>query len=79
MGAGARVIKPIAAPMVGRMVASTVLTLLVVPAIWSVQKQRDLARVFEPDASPRGSVEPEIIRGTRVANPTQSLISIWNS
>ena len=43
-GAGASVMKRIAAPMVGGMVSSTVLTLLVVPAIWSLLKQRELAR-----------------------------------
>ncbi len=43
-GTGASVMKRIAAPMVGGMVSSTLLTLLVVPAIWSLIKQRELAR-----------------------------------
>ena len=43
-GAGASVMKRIAAPMVGGMVSSTVLTLLVVPAIWSLLKQREVTR-----------------------------------
>ena len=43
-GTGASVMKRIAAPMVGGMVSSTLLTLLVVPAIWSLVKQRELAR-----------------------------------
>ncbi len=42
-GTGASVMKRIAAPMVGGMVSSTLLTLLVVPAIWSLIKQRELA------------------------------------
>ncbi|WP_411280451.1 efflux RND transporter permease subunit, partial [Gemmatimonas sp.] len=43
-GTGASVMKRIAAPMIGGMVSSTVLTLLLVPAIWSLMKQRELAR-----------------------------------
>jgi Cu(I)/Ag(I) efflux system membrane protein CusA/SilA len=43
-GVGASVMKRIAAPMIGGMVSSTVLTLLVVPAIWSLLKQREVAR-----------------------------------
>ena len=41
-GAGASVMKRIAAPMVGGMVSSTLLTLLVIPAIYSLWKQREL-------------------------------------
>ncbi len=46
-GTGASVMKRIAAPMVGGMVSSTLLTLLVVPAIWSLVKQRELARALK--------------------------------
>jgi Cu(I)/Ag(I) efflux system membrane protein CusA/SilA len=42
-GAGASVMKRIAAPMVGGMVSSTVLTLLVIPAIYSLVRERGLA------------------------------------
>ncbi|MBA3340316.1 MAG: efflux RND transporter permease subunit [Gemmatimonadaceae bacterium] len=41
-GAGADVMKRIAAPMVGGMVTSTLLTLLVIPAIYSLWKAREL-------------------------------------
>jgi len=41
-GAGASVMKRIAAPMVGGMVSSTILTLLVIPAIYSLWKEREL-------------------------------------
>ena len=41
-GAGADVMKRIAAPMVGGMVTSTILTLLVIPAIYSLWKERSL-------------------------------------
>ena len=41
-GTGADVMKRIAAPMVGGMITSTVLTLLVIPAIYSLWKERAL-------------------------------------
>ncbi len=43
-GTGADVMKRIAAPMVGGMVSSTVLTLVVIPAIYSLWKERALRR-----------------------------------
>ena len=43
-GAGADVMKRIAAPMVGGMITSTVLTLLVIPAIYSLWKERLVTR-----------------------------------
>ncbi|MES2304636.1 MAG: CusA/CzcA family heavy metal efflux RND transporter [Gemmatimonadota bacterium] len=39
-GAGASVMKRIAAPMVGGMVSSTILTLVVIPAVYSLWKER---------------------------------------
>ncbi len=42
-GAGASVMRRIAAPMIGGMVSSTVLTLVVIPAIYSLWKERELA------------------------------------
>ncbi len=41
-GAGASVMKRIAAPMVGGMISSTVLTLVVIPAVYSLWKEREL-------------------------------------
>ncbi len=41
-GAGASVMKRIAVPMVGGMVSSTLLTLLVIPAVWSLVREREL-------------------------------------
>ncbi len=41
-GAGASVMRRIAAPMIGGMISSTVLTLLVIPAIYSLWKEREL-------------------------------------
>jgi Cu(I)/Ag(I) efflux system membrane protein CusA/SilA len=42
-GTGASVMKRIAAPMVGGMVSSTILTLVVIPAIYSLWKERALS------------------------------------
>jgi Cu(I)/Ag(I) efflux system membrane protein CusA/SilA len=41
-GAGASVMKRIAAPMVGGMISSTLLTLLVIPAVYSLWKEREV-------------------------------------
>ena len=41
-GTGASVMKRIAAPMVGGMISSTVLTLIVIPAVYSLWKERGL-------------------------------------
>jgi len=43
-GAGADVMKRIAAPMVGGMVSSTILTLLVIPAVYSLWKEWEVAK-----------------------------------
>jgi Cu(I)/Ag(I) efflux system membrane protein CusA/SilA len=48
-GTGASVMKRIAAPMIGGMVSSTVLTLLVVPAIWSLVRERGLRSARSAD------------------------------
>jgi copper/silver efflux system protein len=42
-GAGASVMKRIAAPMVGGMISSTVLTLVVIPAIYSLWRERQIS------------------------------------
>ncbi|MCC6316506.1 MAG: efflux RND transporter permease subunit [Gemmatimonadaceae bacterium] len=43
-GAGAGVMKRIAAPMIGGMASSTILTLLVIPAIWTLVREREAGR-----------------------------------
>ncbi len=43
--------KRIAAPMVGGMVTSTILTLVVIPAIYSLWKERGLARAASREAA----------------------------
>lgn len=49
-GTGATVMKPIAAPMVGRMVTATILTLVVIPAIYSLWREREIRRGHRPIA-----------------------------
>ncbi|HEX5179637.1 MAG TPA: CusA/CzcA family heavy metal efflux RND transporter [Gemmatimonadaceae bacterium] len=55
-GTGADVMKRIAAPMVGGMLSSTLLTLIVIPAIYSIWKEREVRRVALRRLS--GSAEP---------------------
>ena len=43
-GTGAEVMRRIAVPMVGGMVSSTVLTLVVIPAIYAIVKGRERTR-----------------------------------
>ncbi|EJW10801.1 Cobalt-zinc-cadmium resistance protein CzcA [Rhodovulum sp. PH10] len=56
-GTGAEVMQRIAVPMIGGMVSSTVLTLIVIPAIYAVVKSRGLSSKTagaEPSAEERG-------------------------
>jgi Cu(I)/Ag(I) efflux system membrane protein CusA/SilA len=50
---GAEVMRRIAAPMLGGMLSSTLLTLIVIPALYAMIKERQLRRPAEPglDAS----------------------------
>jgi copper/silver efflux system protein len=56
-GTGASVMKRIAAPMVGGMISSTVLTLVVIPAVYSLWKEWTLRSVPRSPA-PAGVLEP---------------------
>ena len=51
-GTGASVMKRIAAPMVGGMVSSTILTLVVIPAVYALWKQRAVARAALAEVPP---------------------------
>ncbi len=51
-GTGSEVMRRIAAPMVGGMVSSTVLTLVVIPVIYALVKRRQLARIGVPARAP---------------------------
>ncbi|WP_210206770.1 efflux RND transporter permease subunit [Rhodoplanes serenus] len=55
-GTGAEVMQRIAVPMIGGMVSSTVLTLIVIPAIYAVVKSRGLPPAAEPP-SPTGTAD----------------------
>ena len=57
-GAGADVMKRIAAPMVGGMVTATLLTLLVIPAIYLLWRQRQVRRT--PEAPVREALRDEL-------------------
>jgi Cu(I)/Ag(I) efflux system membrane protein CusA/SilA len=46
-GTGSEVMRRIAAPMVGGMVSSTILTLVVIPALYALVKQATLGRKLE--------------------------------
>jgi len=56
-GAGASVMKRIAAPMVGGMISSTVLTLLVIPAVYSLWRGWELRRAGQPVAGAGSAAE----------------------
>jgi Cu(I)/Ag(I) efflux system membrane protein CusA/SilA len=58
-GTGASVMKRIAAPMIGGMVSSTMLTLLVIPAIYSLWKGRGIAAEAAPASWPSGGTLQE--------------------
>ena len=59
-GTGASVMKRIAAPMIGGMVSSTVLTLVVIPAVYSLWRERQLVKLS-------GAPERSVTEGTAVA------------
>ncbi len=57
-GAGASVMKRIAAPMVGGMVSSTVLTLVVIPAVYALWRERGVRKAaVAPSVSHQPSVQ----------------------
>ena len=62
-GTGASVMKRIAAPMVGGMISSTVLTLIVIPAVYSLWREREIRTA---DARVRSTVPQPIPVGAVV-------------
>ena len=63
-GAGADVMQRIAAPMIGGLISSTILTLEIIPAIYSLYRQRSITWVPDnPDGSP-GSLPDGDVDGT---------------
>ena len=60
-GTGSEVMSRIAAPMVGGMISSTVLTLCVIPALYALVKQWQLRReARQPDAELAAAAEPPL-------------------
>ncbi len=57
-GTGSEVMSRIAAPMVGGMISSTILTLGVIPAIYALVKQWRLGRGLERPAAPAAAAAP---------------------
>jgi Cu(I)/Ag(I) efflux system membrane protein CusA/SilA len=70
-GTGASVMKRIAAPMIGGMVSSTILTLLVVPAIWSLVKERELRAAASEAGEPAADHVPGTLAGS-AASPSRA-------
>jgi copper/silver efflux system protein len=66
-GTGADVMKRIAAPMVGGMVTSTILTLVVIPAIYSLWKEREVVRKAHPPRE-EGRLTGEPLESREVAD-----------
>jgi len=64
-GAGASVMRRIAAPMIGGMVSSTILTLVVIPAVYSLWRERQLVRAVAPVAQPEPAMVLATESGTR--------------
>ena len=48
LGTGSQVMKRIAAPMVGGMISTTILSLLVIPTLYFLWKSRELSTLAEP-------------------------------
>jgi Cu(I)/Ag(I) efflux system membrane protein CusA/SilA len=53
-GTGSEIMQRIAVPMIGGMISSTLLTLIVIPAIYALVKGAALARIFHPAINPEG-------------------------
>lgn len=62
-GAGSSVMKRIAAPMVGGMISSTILTLVVIPAIYSLWREREL-RALQHRPADAGELFPTPVAAT---------------
>ena len=61
-GTGASVMRRIAAPMIGGMISSTVLTLVVIPAVYSLWKERALRSALSEVRDDLGTRElPEVV------------------
>jgi copper/silver efflux system protein len=57
-GAGSEVMQRIAVPMIGGMVSSTILTLIVIPAIYGLVKRREIAKLMAEGPHLRAAMSP---------------------
>src|SRR5213083_2354268 len=53
-GTGSEITQRIAVPMIGGMISSTLLTLIVIPAVFALVKGAQLERIFHPAINPKG-------------------------
>ena len=53
-GTGSEIMQRIAVPMIGGMISSTLLTLIVIPAIYALVKGARPKRIFHPAINPKG-------------------------
>ena len=65
-GTGASIMKRIAAPMVGGMISSTLLTLVVIPALYSLWKEREVAATR--------AERNRVAHGTNIVPPRRPLV-----
>src|ERR1700727_1420124 len=61
-GAGSEIMQRIAVPMIGGMISSTVLTLVVIPAIYAIVKGWQPAKGFTATTEESRSLEPAVPR-----------------
>jgi Cu(I)/Ag(I) efflux system membrane protein CusA/SilA len=67
-GTGSEIMQRIAVPMIGGMISSTLLTLIVIPAIYALVKERSL-RALGERFSPRAPIPPAAGRGVPATEP----------
>ena len=60
---GSQVMKRIAAPMVGGLISSTILTLIIIPAIYALWKRFELRREFAQPETIELNEEGNLIQG----------------
>ena len=71
-GAGSEVMRRIAAPMVGGMISSTVLTLIVIPALYALVKEASLRRAARSSIH-RSEATDENTVGSQDSSPKSTL------
>jgi copper/silver efflux system protein len=70
-GTGSEIMQRIAVPMIGGMISSTLLTLIVIPAIFGIVKGFGLPNEDRSDNRPPFQLAKSIKRSQRVPEPTE--------